>query len=161
MSFKQFLHTALDFIFPPLCHVCRTFIPDAGCLHICPVCHERLLPIVSPLCVVCGFPYIGVGEDHICGRCITSRHPFDVARAAFVYEGINRDLIHAFKYCNKTHLRRPLALLTIERLSEFVRLRAPDLIIPVPLHKKRLRKPCHKAPVIRTRRRKSIVAEIV
>jgi ComF family protein len=139
MEFKPFLHAALDFLFPPHCHVCRTFIPDAGRLHICPACRELMQMIASPLCVECGIPFIGVGEDHPCGGCITSHHHFNAARAALVYDGAGRDLIHSFKYRNKTHLRRPLALLTIERLSEFVRLRQPELILPVPLHRKRLR----------------------
>jgi ComF family protein len=139
MGYKPFLQVVLGFLFPPLCHVCRKFIPDAGYLLICPTCHERMLPIASPLCVICGLPFIGAGGDHTCGECIASHHHFDAARAALVYEDASRDLIHSFKYRNKTHLRRPLALLTIDRLSEFVRLRAPDLIIPVPLHRKRLR----------------------
>ena len=139
MRLTPFLHAALDFIFPPLCHVCRVFIPDAGLLHICSACRERLLPIGSPQCVVCGVPFLGVGNDHICGECSTSRHQYNAARAALVYEGACRELIHSFKYLNKTHLRRPLALLTIEHLSGFVRLQTPDLIIPVPLHRKRLR----------------------
>lgn len=96
-------------------------------------------PIGSSLCVVCGIPFIGAGGDHVCGSCST-RHPaFGAARAALAYEGPGRDLIHAFKYRNKAHLRRPLALLVVERLAEFVRLREPDLIVPVPLHRKRLR----------------------
>jgi len=139
MDFKPFLHAALDFLFPPLCHVCRSFIPDAGPLHICSACRERMPSIVSPLCVVCGIPFTGAGEDHACGSCITSRHHVDAARAALVYDGVGRDLIHSFKYRNKTHLRRPLALLTIEVLSGFVRLRAPSLIVPVPLHRRRVR----------------------
>jgi len=139
MEFKPFLHAALDFLFPPLCHVCRSFIPDAGPLHICPDCRERMPAIVSPLCVECGIPFTGAGEDHACGSCITSRHHVDAARAALVYEGVGRDLIHSFKYRNKTHLRRPLALLTIEVLSGFVSFRAPNLIVPVPLHPRRLR----------------------
>ena len=139
MGCRTFLIAALDFLFPPLCHVCRTFIPDATHVHICSACRERLLPIDSPLCVVCGIPYVGAGEDHICGGCATSRCHYDAARAALVYEGISHDLIHAFKYRNKTHLCRPLALLTIERLAGFVSARSPDLIIPVPLHRKRLR----------------------
>lgn len=98
-----------------------------------------MLQINPPLCVVCGVPFIGAAHDHLCGGCATSHHHVDAARAALVYEGACRDLIHAFKYRNKTHLRRPLALVTIEQLSEFVRSRAPHLIIPVPLHRKRLR----------------------
>jgi ComF family protein len=139
MSLESFLHTALDFLFPPLCHVCRISIPAAGLLHICPVCRDRMPVISSPFCTLCGSPFIGAGEDHICGRCCTSRNHFDAARAALVYEGACRDLIHAFKYRNKTHLRRPLALMAIERLTEFVQQCSPDLIMPVPLHRKRLR----------------------
>lgn len=138
MRFNPLLHAALNVLFPPICHVCRKFIPAAGSLHICPACHDRLTPIVSPMCRVCGIPFVGAGEDHVCGDCITSPPRFDAARAALAYEDVSRDLLHAFKYRNKTHLRRPLALLMIERLSDFVGLRPPDLIMPVPLHRKRL-----------------------
>jgi ComF family protein len=95
-------------------------------------------PIVTPMCIVCGIPFAGGGSDHVCGRCGTSPPRFDAARAAFAYEGASRDLIHAFKYRNKTHLRRPLALLTLERLAEFIQFWRPDLIMPVPLHRKKL-----------------------
>lgn len=95
--------------------------------------------ISHPLCQVCGIPFVGIGTDHLCGDCLKNPPSFDVARAGFVYEGHCRELIHAFKYQNKTHLRRPLALLARERLTEFVASRCPDLIVPVPLHRKRLR----------------------
>ncbi len=134
-----FLTALLDFFFPPLCHVCRTFIPDAGVLHICPSCREQMPPVGHPLCPVCGIPFQGAGTDHPCGNCIKDLPAFDAARAALLYEGHSRDLIHAFKYRNKTHLRRPLALLAAEGLTEFVMSRAPDLIAPVPLHVRRLR----------------------
>jgi ComF family protein len=135
---KPFFAAALDLLFPPLCHVCRRFIPTAAELHICPACREGMPPIAAPLCPVCGIPFAGAGSDHLCGRCSTSPPAFDLARAALVYEGAARDLIHAFKYNNKTHLRRPLALLTLELLSEFMRSRNSDLIMPVPLHAKKL-----------------------
>jgi len=135
---KPFFAAALDVIFPPLCHVCRSFIPTAGELHICPGCRELMPPIVAPLCTVCGIPFAGAGTDHVCGSCSTSPPRFDAARAALAYEGASRDLIHAFKYRNKTHLRRPLALLTLETLADFIQTRRPDLIMPVPLHRKKL-----------------------
>ena len=136
---NTFLTALLDFLVPPLCHVCRTFIPDAGALHICPSCREQMPPVGHPLCQVCGIPFQGVGTDHPCGRCIKDTPAFDAARAALLYEGHSRDLINAFKYRNKTHLRRPLALLTAEGMTEFVMSHSPDLIVPVPLHVRRLR----------------------
>lgn len=96
-------------------------------------------PISYPLCQVCGIPFAGIGADHPCGSCLKKPPSFDAARAAFVYEGHCSELIHGFKYQNKAHLRRPLALLAQESLTEFVISRRPDMVVPVPLHKKRLR----------------------
>ena len=135
-----FLNSLIDFIFPPLCHICRVFIPDAGALHICPACRDEIKIVVSPICLICGIPFTGIGDDHACGKCLGDQPAFDVARAALIHEGASRNLIHAFKYNNKTHLRRPLALLTIELLKDFIKDEKPELILPVPLHIDRLRK---------------------
>lgn len=137
---RKTLFTALlDFLFPPLCHVCGKFIPQAGRLHICPSCRERMPLPTHPLCTRCGMPFDGAGDDHPCSSCLKSQPPFRAARAALLHEGPGRDLIHAFKYNGRTHLRRPLGLLAVEQLTEFVACERPDLIVPVPLHVKRLR----------------------
>ena len=136
---KQFLGALLDVILPPTCHICRSFIPDADTLHICPDCRERLPLVTSPICSLCGVPYTGIGADHYCSVC--SLHPpcYDYARAHFLYEGPIRDLIHTFKYNRHTHLRHPLALLTLEGIHKELTDFEPHLIIPVPLHRSRLR----------------------
>ena len=95
--------------------------------------------VAHPLCQVCGIPFSGAGEDHVCGACRQSAPDFYAARSALVYEGPCRDLVHAFKYHHKTHLRRPLALLAAGSLRDFVAACAPDLMVPVPLHIRRLR----------------------
>lgn len=139
LDMKPFIHALLDFLFPPLCHICRSFIPDAGELHICPTCRDYLPLTMSPVCTICGIPFIGAGGDHPCGQCLTHPPHFDCARAHLLYEGPVRDLIHSFKYNHKTHLRRPLVLLALEGLSGFITEQALDVIIPVPLHRSRLR----------------------
>ncbi len=136
---KQLFHALLDVILPPICHICHSFIPNAGTLHICQTCHDRL-PLVSlPLCTLCGIPFSGTGNDHRCGACTLQPPHFDSARAHFLYEGPIRDLIHAFKYNRKTHLRYPLALLVLEGISGVIADHDPNLIVPVPLHRSRLR----------------------
>jgi len=70
---------------------------------------------------------------------MASPPPYSAARAALRYEGSCRDLIHAFKYTQKSHLRRPLGLLMASLLNQFVAEQKPDLLIPVPLHISRLR----------------------
>jgi len=93
----------------------------------------------APLCPVCGIPFPGAGDDHMCGACRQSKPDFYAARSALIYEGHCRDLVHAFKYRHKTHLRRPLALLAADSLRTFVATCAPELMVPVPLHIRRLR----------------------
>ncbi|MDD2852228.1 MAG: ComF family protein [Desulfuromonadaceae bacterium] len=135
----QFFHALLDIAFPPLCHICHAFIPNAETVHICPDCHAHLPRVLSPLCPLCGIPFDGAGHDHCCGKCLLHRPRFDVARAPFLYEGSVRDLIHSFKYNRRTHLRYPLALLTLEGIKQFLAESSPQLIVPVPLHRSRLR----------------------
>ncbi|GFE60237.1 ComF family protein [Geobacter sp. AOG2] len=134
-----FLTAILNVLFPPLCHICRAFIPDAGPLHICPECRDRMPAPAHPLCPVCGIPFPGAGDDHVCGACLQSKPDFGAARSALIYEGHCRELVHAFKYRYKTHLRRPLALLAAGSLRDFVAACAPELMVPVPLHIRRLR----------------------
>ena len=136
---KQFFQALLDVFLPPICHVCREFIPDAGEIHICPTCLDCLPLVSSPLCPICGIPFVGTGRDHCCGACLSHKPHFDVARAHFLYEGPARDLIHSFKYSRMTHLRKPLALLLLQGMREFVTDQSPHLIVPVPLHRSRLR----------------------
>ena len=136
---KQLFHALLDVLLPPICHICHAFIPNAGTLHICPSCHDRLPLVVSPFCTLCGVPFAGSGDNHYCGQCSIQPPHFDAARANFLYEGPIRDLIHAFKYNRNTHLRYPLALLALEGIGGLPADTNPDLVVPVPLHRSRLR----------------------
>lgn len=147
MSFQSFRHSAVlsslssafvDLIFPPACHICKCQLKHSDPLHLCENCKDSLTPVSSPLCTVCGIPFTGTGTDHPCGHCISSPPQWAAARSAYLYQGNCREMIHQFKYGGKAQLRRPLAQLMAEQLSSFVSDAAVDLMIPVPLHKKRL-----------------------
>ena len=130
----------LDLVFPPLCHHCRAFIPDAGQVHLCDRCLAELTPVGSPLCSSCGMPFATIGgSDHRCGPCQIAPPPFQAARAALRFDGVARELIRRFKYQRRIQLRRPLALLTASQLAPFVAEFQGDLLLPVPLHRRRLR----------------------
>lgn len=136
----MFLAALLDILFPPLCHVCRAPLQNPAELHLCAVCRERIVVIGSPLCPVCGMPFATEnGIDHPCGTCLGTPRPFVEARAAARFEGPLQDLIHRFKYGKKVHLSRPLGLLTATMLDAFHSAVPADCIVPVPLHRKRLR----------------------
>lgn len=129
-----------NLFFPPLCHCCRLPLPSSAHIHVCPSCWEQFKPISSPRCSQCGTPFQTIGGiDHVCGACLASPPPFTAARAAIAFDGPVRDLILRFKYTKQVRLRRPLGLLTAETLAPFAAEASPDLLIPVPLHIKRLR----------------------
>jgi ComF family protein len=130
----------LDIIFPPLCHACKEFIPDAGDLHLCVRCRGEVRAVTSPLCATCGIPFATPdGIDHLCGACLATHPRYTAARAAVLFDGVARDLIHRFKYDRKVHLARALSLLTNEALAPFASSSGAELLIPVPLHRRRLR----------------------
>jgi ComF family protein len=134
------LKAFLDILFPPRCHACRAFIPDAGPVHLCASCLEDCHLIRSPLCIRCGIPFqTADGDDHLCGGCISEPPRFTAARAAASFDGPVRELIHRLKYNRRVQLCRPLGLLAGNLLRPFADAASPDLIIPVPLHVKRLR----------------------
>ncbi len=129
----------LDLLFPPLCHVCKAFIPGAGALLICAACRQKISFLNSPLCTLCGAPFATeAGVDHLCGACLIHGQ-IHTCRSATLLAGPIQELIHGFKYGNRVHLCQPLGLMTAAALASFAGDAAPDLIVPVPLHRKRLR----------------------
>ena len=129
----------LDLTFPPRCHLCKEPVSSSSDFNICNTCMTSIQFITSPVCNVCGIPFSGKGEDHICSRCIENPPPYKAARAAMVYDGGCKEMLHGLKYNHKTSLRRPLGLITAKYLETFVNSWKPDSIVPVPLHLSRLR----------------------
>jgi ComF family protein len=74
--------------------------------------------------------------DHQCGDCREKPPKFDRAVSAAVYENALAEAIHLFKYSKKANWSRPLGRLLCTRVADFGKL---DVILPVPLHSKRLR----------------------
>jgi ComF family protein len=137
---RPFVRAFLDIVFPPLCHLCKAPLPGGGELHLCAPCLDAVPFIDSPLCPRCGVPFATEGgADHLCGACMATPPPYAAARAAMLFAGPVRELVHRFKYDRKVHLRRPLGLLTMGRLGDFIAAQRADLVVPVPLHPRRLR----------------------
>jgi ComF family protein len=108
--------------------------------YFCPGCLQGVIRAGHPLCPGCGVMFKGgVGEDHLCGRCLETPSPFHMARAAFVYDRSLVDVIHCFKYKRKTQLARPLGVLLFEAFERYWGRAPVDVVLPVPLHRRRLK----------------------
>ena len=144
-----------DALFPRRCLGCRDFLPepDAGAgerpeacepailrPYLCGACRDGVVPVRSPLCPCCGIPFKGgQGGDHLCGRCIEAPPAFRKARAALVYDRTAVDLVQGLKYKNRLQLAGPLGRVLQRTYERGWEGDPADLIVPVPLHRVRLR----------------------
>jgi ComF family protein len=133
----------MDLIYPPRCPICREFLRqtvDENGFGFCKTCFEGFTKITSPVCPTCGRPFVTTeGEDHHCEECLRKRPFYDIARAPYLYQGPLMSAIHAFKYSGKSRLSNPLGGLLSSFSKPWLEAMADLLVMPVPLHPKRLR----------------------
>jgi ComF family protein len=120
---------ALNLLFPQRCLGCG----EEGSL-LCRTCQKFMPRIASPICPKCGRPQ---PSGVICPGCIGWQNRIDGIRSPLKFEGLIREAIHQLKYKNLRSLSRPLASLLKDYLVQNPL--PAQLLVPVPLHPKRLR----------------------
>ena len=107
-------------------------------MDLCSGCFEEL-PWNQHHCQHCALPLpIALPEGVLCGQCQRHPPPFTLCRTAFRYEGPLPNLISGLKFHQRLHLARVLG----QCLATAIRdqpAEPPSLLIPVPLHPRRLR----------------------
>ncbi|MCK5286929.1 MAG: ComF family protein [Thermodesulfovibrionia bacterium] len=127
------MNAFLKILFPEVCPVCRQPSTCHKTAPICRDCWEGIAPYRGPLCRTCGKPL--VSEESInCGDCLKEEPAFTWARSYGLYEGTLRVAVNLFKYYRIKRLSLPLS----EMVCKITIPRA-DVIIPVPLFKKKIR----------------------
>lgn len=111
------------------CLLCGTCSGDL----LCPPCTKSLPHLPAEHCPVCLLP---VAAGQVCGTCLSKPPAYRHVRAAFQYAFPIDALIQAFKYQKNLTIAPVLSQFMIEMARNTSR---PDLIIPMPLHPKRLR----------------------
>jgi len=136
----------VDWLYPPRCRACGGRIHGRDGAYFCAPCEKHIQLVSHPLCKVCGRPFPDAGgEDHTCGVCLARAPHFVAARAWACYpreelaEHPLRQVVQKFKYGRKVSLGKPLGRLMPRGCRDFLGSCAAELIIPVPLHPKRLR----------------------
>jgi ComF family protein len=135
----------LDWLYPPRCRFCREPTRRAEeCF--CPACLEEIRVIDCPVCTICGRPFLDTsGDDHLCGGCIARPPHFVRARSWACYstddgdEHPLRSVLQRYKYGRKVSLGKPLGRIMAENCRGMFTDGSFDIIVPVPLHRKRLR----------------------
>ena len=130
----------LDLCFPPTCLVCDARLPDSGGPLFCTSCLADIELVQEPLCPACGRGFVkAAGTNHFCSHCLKTPFHFSAARAVFYYDDTIAGVVQGFKYHGKTVGLASFRLLknSVAHLNCYWA--DIDLILPVPLHVKRLR----------------------
>jgi ComF family protein len=128
---------AADIAFPPACLCCResTETPRA----LCAACWAQVRFIERPFCERLGTPFaMDLGNEGLLSPEAVANPPvFARARAVAHFEdGPVRNLVHRLKYSDRMELAKPLGTWMARAGNEL--LVEADLLVPVPLHRRRL-----------------------
>lgn len=93
------------------------------------------------MCSICGVPFESdIEEDHPCERCIRKRPFYDRLRAPYLYKNGMMTAIHKMKYSGKSYIAKSLAPLLASFAGDWLKDINDMLMVPVPLHPRKLRR---------------------
>lgn len=123
--------SVFDWLFPRRCLLCGN---RAAMGELCAPC-DRELPRLARACPVCAAPYTGIGP---CGACQKNIPPFSATYALFHYRHPVDRMITRLKFGRRLELAHFLGKMAARDLVRKIAV-PPDLLVPVPLHRARLR----------------------
>jgi ComF family protein len=133
--FQQVFAPVIDLVYPPRCPTCGQGIAQHGAL--CQDCWSRLVIPGEPYCALCQRPFgaDGAAEGAVCAPCAEHRPRHAGISAGTLYNDGARALVLAFKHGHRIALAGLLSRLMLARLPV---LEGEWLVVPVPLHRRRL-----------------------
>ena len=135
---RQAGQAVLGLILPAQCLTCDATVDTPG--QFCPVCFAATSFVTEPCCVTCGQGFAHAAEGGLARQCQQCRDAPPVwrqGRAALRYDEQAGRVILPFKYADRvetaTALARQMARAGAALLDD------ADILVPVPLHRSRLR----------------------
>ncbi len=132
------------------CHACGAAAPGRGRGELPPLCADcarELAPWAGPCCPGCGAMFRGAtgGAGHLCAACRLEPRPWERLLFHGPYQGLLRRLVLDYKFHGRLGALRLLRGLAREAwlLGDAADAAPgapapPDVIVPVPLHRRRL-----------------------
>ena len=125
----------LGVVYPPTCIGCGGATGEPHTL--CGRCWSDIRFIERPYCERLGTPFaVDLGIPLLSPAAIADPPVFERARAVARYDDVARKLVHRLKYGDRLELARALGIMMVRAGAEL--LPAADVIVPVPLHRRRL-----------------------
>ena len=125
----------LELLYPKTCCFCGSVSTQ----ELCDNCREQVFYIQEPRCKKCGKP-IRYEEQEYCMDCQKRTFHYVQGRSLWIHKGVVPWSIYQFKYRNRRLFGKFYARELYRIYGEKIREWGIDLIVPVPLHRKRKRK---------------------
>ncbi len=147
-ALKKTIRLFEQLLYPIKCLKCGVYIdPDMITPHTMEACFcdhcmaSGFYSIDSPFCTKCGVKFHkSFNENHMCEACLKKPLTLDRVRAALEYKGIIKDAIPLFKYHSKLSIAKVFENILFDTFLHHYAESGIDIIMPIPLHKKKLRK---------------------
>ena len=128
----------LDLIYPSKCVFCGSIL-ESGDSGACLSCRRKLPYVTEPVCLQCGKP-IADSRGTMCVNCARRETTaLKQSAALWVYREDTKQAMHDFKYggCERdaVYYGREVMSHLRERLREW----DPDIVVPIPIHRRRER----------------------
>lgn len=137
---RQTGETTLTFLYPAQCRVCDTPLGLEAVPYFCQECWQKIQFVERPWCEICGIPHPDKrATASVCDKCAGAPPRYGKLRTIAFYEEPFQQVLHLFKFGKRTGLASPLIQLMLARLPDDCRIEDYDFILPIPIHKKRLR----------------------
>lgn len=126
----------ITLFFPRRCPVCDEPVKPWNAL-VCRECAPKFTLIKAPRCLKCG-KHIGDSGKEYCDDCASHGHLYDCGRALFSYQSVSASIAR-FKYRGRREYAAYYASCMADVLGPFISACRADALIPVPLHKSKLK----------------------
>ncbi|RMH93766.1 ComF family protein [Lysobacter pythonis] len=125
-------------LWPPVCLACCGGGDTGAGRDLCPACFAAL-PWHRHACAGCALPLAAADTGARCGACLIRRDaPLAEVRAVFAYTAPLDRLLPRFKFHQSLAAGRLLSSLMVSGLADAALSSADTVLIPVPLHRRRL-----------------------
>lgn len=124
----------LNLLYPSRCPVCSGPSDSPSHSPICSGCWASIKRLEGPSCRICARPFASEYAG-LCGDCLRERPPFSRVITYGLYSDALKEAVHLLKFTSIKRLSRPLGMLLAG-----LDIPEADLIVPVPLSTRELRK---------------------
>lgn len=125
-----------ELLYPGKCVVCHRLLSDTG--QLCEDCRRALHPITEPRCKRCSKP-VQDPEAELCGDCRGRDFCVERGFALYLYDDKMQRAVRNLKYRGELAGGRWFGHEMAGHYGRWIRGISPEVLIPVPIHKKRMR----------------------